>query len=138
MPYVTRSHSKVHYEIDGRGPGLALVHGVGGDAEKVFGNIVEYFSHDRTVVRPNLSGSGQTTDDGSDLTVDQVAEQVSAAITDAVEGPVDLLGFSLGGGRRHSPGTGPQAHPGRRLCSYHGPTRPALLPDLAKTPRGRP
>jgi pimeloyl-ACP methyl ester carboxylesterase len=96
MPYVTTAQSKVHYEIDGRGPGLALVHGVGGDAEKVFGNVVEYFSDDRTVVRPNLSGSGQTTDDGSDLTVDKVAEQVGAAIADAVEGPVDLLGFSLG------------------------------------------
>ncbi|MFG3225588.1 alpha/beta fold hydrolase [Kitasatospora sp. NPDC048194] len=86
----------MHYEVDGHGPGLVLVHGTGGDAEKVFGNVVDHFSETRTVVRPNLSGSGQTTDDGSELTVDLIAEQVAAATRAAVSGPVDLLGFSLG------------------------------------------
>lgn len=99
MPYTSipgGQTSQVHYEVDGAGPGLVLVHGTGGDAEKVFGNVVGHFSQDRTVVRPNLSGSGETTDDGSELTVELISDQVVAATRDAVEGPVDMLGFSLG------------------------------------------
>jgi pimeloyl-ACP methyl ester carboxylesterase len=96
MPFISTQDAQVHYEIDGQGPGLVLVHGMGGDAEKVFGNVVGHFTDTRTVVRPNFSGSGQTTDDGRELTVDGVAEQVTAATRAAVDGPVDLLGFSLG------------------------------------------
>lgn len=96
MPFATTSHAKVHYELDGTGPAIAMVHGVGGDAEKVFGSMAAHFAGDRTVIRPNLSGSGATTDDGADLTVAELAEQVAAAIVDADAGPVDLVGFSLG------------------------------------------
>ncbi|MEU8896783.1 alpha/beta hydrolase [Nocardia sp. NPDC048505] len=96
MPFTSTRDTRVHYEAEGHGPGLVLVHGTGGDAEKVFGNVVDQFTADRTVVRPNLSGSGQTTDDGADLTLDLLAGQVVAATRAAVDGPVDLLGFSLG------------------------------------------
>ncbi|MFI0349955.1 alpha/beta fold hydrolase [Actinomadura sp. 9N407] len=93
MPLATARGTRVHDEIDGQGPGLTLVHSVGGDAEKVFGNVVDHFAGTRTVIRPNFSGSGQTEDDGADLSVDLIADQITAAIRD---GPVDLLGFSLG------------------------------------------
>ncbi|MEU7897509.1 alpha/beta hydrolase [Nonomuraea sp. NPDC049152] len=96
MPFTSVRDTRVHYEVDGHGPGLVLVHGTGGDAEKVFGNVVDHFTQTRTVVRPNFSGSGQTTDDGAQLSVDLIAAQVSAATRAAVDGPVDLLGFSLG------------------------------------------
>ncbi|MGH8877880.1 MAG: alpha/beta fold hydrolase [Stackebrandtia sp.] len=96
MPFVSTTSAKVHYEIDGTGPALAMVHGVGGDAEKVFGPIVDSFAEHHTVIRPNLSGSGDTTDDGRQLTVEDLAEQVAAAIIDADAGPADLVGFSLG------------------------------------------
>ncbi|MFD7292864.1 alpha/beta fold hydrolase [Streptomyces sp. NPDC059897] len=98
MPFTAARNSRVHYEVDGQGPApaLALVHGVGGDAEKVFGNVVGHFAGTRTVVRPNLSGSGATEDGGAALTVDLLADQITAAVTDSSEGPVDLLGFSLG------------------------------------------
>ncbi|MBL1076766.1 alpha/beta hydrolase [Nocardia sp. 2] len=96
MPHTSTRGTRVHYEADGQGPGLVLVHGTGGDAEKVFGNVFGHFTDSRTVVRPNVSGSGATTDDGSDLTVDLIADQVVAATEAAVDGPVDLLGFSLG------------------------------------------
>lgn len=96
MPFVSIDPSDVHYEVDGSGPGLVLVHGVGGDAEKVFGPVAPHFTDRFTVVRPNLSGSGGTTDDGRELTVDLLAEQVTAAARAAADGPVDLFGFSLG------------------------------------------
>ena len=103
MPFTPARDTLVHYELDGQGPGLALVHGAGGDAEKVFGGVVGHFTDDRTVIRPNLSGSGQTKDDGGELSVELIAAQITAAIEDATAtagdgggGPVDLLGFSLG------------------------------------------
>lgn len=97
MPFTTARNTRVHYELDGQGPGLALVHGTGGDADKVFGNVVGDFTDARTVIRPNFSGSGLTEDDGGELTLDLITEQIAAAIRDAgTEGPVDLLGFSLG------------------------------------------
>lgn len=96
MPFVSAARDSVHYEVDGAGPGLVLVHGVGGDAEKVFGGVVDDLAADRTVVRPNLSGSGATRDDGGELTVDRLVHQVAAAAEAGAEGPVDVLGFSLG------------------------------------------
>ncbi|OPC77056.1 alpha/beta hydrolase [Embleya scabrispora] len=96
MPFVSLRDTEVHYEVDGRGPGLVLVHGTGGDAEKVFGNVVGHFDDTRTVVRPNFGGSGATTDDGGELSVDLIADQVAAATRAVVDGPVDMLGFSLG------------------------------------------
>lgn len=96
MPFASAGPDLVHYEIDGTGPSLVLVHGAGGDAVKVFGGTVAHFADTRTVVRPNLSGSGQTTDDGTPLSVERLADQVAAAAEDASGGPVDLLGFSLG------------------------------------------
>ncbi|MFI7641477.1 alpha/beta fold hydrolase [Nonomuraea sp. NPDC049400] len=96
MPFTRASNTRVHYEADGQGPGLVLVHGIGGDAEKVFGNVVDHFADTRTVIRPNFSGSGQTEDDGGELSVDLIADQITAAIRDASDDPVDLLGFSLG------------------------------------------
>jgi pimeloyl-ACP methyl ester carboxylesterase len=95
MPLVAVAQGTVHYKVDGEGPGLVLVHGVGGDADRTFGNFFHHFA-DHTVVRPNLSGSGLTTDNGGDLTLELLAEQVVAAAQDAADPPVDLLGFSLG------------------------------------------
>ncbi|OZM83595.1 alpha/beta fold hydrolase [Pseudonocardia sp. MH-G8] len=96
MPITSVRATDVHYHVDGQGPGLVLVHGTGGDAEKVFGNVVDHFTGSHTVVRPNFSGSGETRDGGGELTVDLIADQVAAATSDAVDGPVDVLGFSLG------------------------------------------
>ncbi|EHR61460.1 alpha/beta fold hydrolase [Saccharomonospora cyanea] len=96
MRYASAHGSRVHYEVDGTGPGLALVHGIGGDADKVFAHVTDHFSGSRTVVRPNFSGSGGTTDDGGPLSIELISEQVTAAVRAAVDGPVDVLGFSLG------------------------------------------
>lgn len=96
MRLVSAHGTRVHYEVDGSGHGLSLVHGIGGDADKVFGHVTDHFTGARTVIRPNFSGSGHTTDNGDPLSIELISEQVAAATRDAVDGPVDLLGFSLG------------------------------------------
>lgn len=96
MPFVSTHLAEVHYDVDGHGDGLVLVHGTGGDSEMVFGNVVGHFTDSHTVVRPNFSGSGRTRDSGQVLTIGDVADQVAAATRAEVQGPVDLLGFSAG------------------------------------------
>ncbi|MGC5344255.1 alpha/beta fold hydrolase [Streptomyces sp. DT171] len=95
MPTVSTSDSLVEYFVSGEGPGLALLHGTGGAAEG-FAHLLDSFNDRRTVVTPNYSGSGQTKDPGDPLTVELLVDQVTAAIRDGVDGPVDLVGWSLG------------------------------------------
>lgn len=98
MPEITVGASRVKYTVTGSGPALVLVHGVGKGGQAAFGHLVERFAQRNTVVLPDLSGSEAAEDDGSDLTIEQLAEEVSAVIAaSGVDTPVDLLGFSLGG-----------------------------------------
>lgn len=85
----------MHYLVDGSGPGLVLVHGTAFGAEGTWGHLVDQFAG-RTVIRPNFSGSDETVDDGGDITIEALVEQVAAAIEDVGARPVDVVGFSLG------------------------------------------
>ncbi|GHF47244.1 alpha/beta hydrolase [Streptomyces mashuensis] len=99
MPIVTVADAQVHYERSGSGPlpRLVLVHGTGSaGAALTWGGIGPRFAADREIVTPDLSGAGNTTDDGAPLTVEGLAAQVIAVIEDSGTGPADLLGFSMG------------------------------------------
>ncbi len=96
MAKVNVAGVQVAYQVDGHGPGLVLVHGTGGDAQTNWGHLVERFAVDRTVVRPDYSGSGETVDRGEALRVENLATQVVAAADAAGVVPFDLVGFSLG------------------------------------------
>lgn len=98
MSTVTINNAKVYYAVAGSGPKVVLVHGTGsGGAAMVWGQLLDRFAADHTAVVPDLSGSHNTVDDGAELTVDGLAEQVIAVIEDSGGGPVDLVGFSMGG-----------------------------------------
>jgi 3-oxoadipate enol-lactonase len=96
MATVEIEKSVVEYLVDGTGPGLVLIHGTGGSAEANWGHLVDRFSRHWTVIRPNYSGSGNTTDAGCSLSVEQLAGQVLAVAKAAGKMPFDLVGFSLG------------------------------------------
>lgn len=85
------------YSVTGSGPALMLVHGVGKGGQAAFGHLLERFAERNTVILPDLSGSEAAEDDGGELTIEQLAGEVAAVIDDAGLGPVDLVGFSLGG-----------------------------------------
>ncbi|OKI20153.1 alpha/beta hydrolase [Streptomyces sp. CB03911] len=96
MATVTVADAQVHYERTGSGPVLVLVHGTGSSgAELTWGRTAPRFTG-RTVVTPDLSGTDRTTDDGGPLTVEGLAAQVIAVVEEVADGPVDLLGFSMG------------------------------------------
>lgn len=98
MSYADFEGAQVAYRVDGAGPPLVLVHGTGGDAESNWGAIVETLAREWTVIRPDYSGAGSTTDDGRELTGDYLAGQVMAAADAAGATTFHLLGFSLGAG----------------------------------------
>ena len=96
MPRVSVDDANVYYTTEGTGPGLLLVHGTQGTGESNWAHLTDRFTDVRTVVAPDYAGSGQTTDGGGELTVEGLSDQVAAAARDAVTGPVDVVGFSLG------------------------------------------
>lgn len=96
MNTVDAGGATVAYRVDGRGPGLVLVHGTGGNAETNWAQMVPALAADWTVVRPDYSGSGDTRDDGTPLSAERLATQVVAAAEAAGSVPFDLVGFSLG------------------------------------------
>lgn len=99
MPAVTLALSagpcSVDYTITGSGPDLLLVHGTAASAE-IWRPFTAAVADRYTVIAPNLSGSGTTTDPGGPLTVDDLAAQVVATAEAAASGPVHLVGQSLG------------------------------------------
>ncbi|MFD9166693.1 alpha/beta fold hydrolase [Streptomyces sp. NPDC059558] len=97
MATVTVNGAQVHYEKTGSGAALVLVHGTGSAGAAVnWGQTAPRFTPHHTVITPDLSGTEATVDDGAPLTAEGLAAQVIAVIEDAADGPVDLLGFSMG------------------------------------------
>lgn len=96
MNKINVDDSQVSYCVDGKGPGLVLVHGTGGNSETNWDHLMPALTNDWTVVRPNYSGSGATSDGGKPLEVRGIAAQVVAAAEAAGIISFDLVGFSLG------------------------------------------
>lgn len=96
MPFVDVDDARVHYLVDGSGPGLVLVHGTGGNAETSWTPLLERLTARYTVVRPDYAGSGLTQDGGGPLTTAGLAAQVAAAAGHAGLESFHLLGYSLG------------------------------------------
>ncbi|MFC9293012.1 alpha/beta fold hydrolase [Streptomyces sp. NPDC057011] len=98
MAHVTVGSARLPYEVhgEGTGPSLVLVPGTG-PGSVIFDHLVAGFAEGgRRVIQANFSGHAHTEDDGGELSLDALAEQVVAVLEEAGNGPVDLLGFSLG------------------------------------------
>ncbi|WP_073484082.1 alpha/beta fold hydrolase [Streptoalloteichus hindustanus] len=93
---VTGGTSTVNYLVTGSGPGLVLVHGTGANAESNWAPLVEAVSDRFTVVAPDLSGSGATTDPGGPILVPDLVAQVLGAADHAGLADFHLVGHSLG------------------------------------------
>ncbi|MFE0046640.1 alpha/beta fold hydrolase [Streptomyces albireticuli] len=86
----------VSYLVEGEGPGLLLVHGTGGTGESNWRPLIDAVRDRFTVVAPDLSGSGATTDAGGPLTAETLAEQAEAAAAHAGLERYAVVGHSLG------------------------------------------
>lgn len=96
MTVISAAGTSVHYSNSGKGPGLVLVHGTSIGAQANFGHVVERFTDRRQVISPDYAGCGNSTIPPGDLQLETLVEQIAATIRHASDGPVDLLGDSLG------------------------------------------
>ncbi|MEU5420935.1 alpha/beta fold hydrolase [Streptomyces sp. NPDC020799] len=98
----------VEYDITGNGPGLVLVHGTAATREQ-WGPLTEAVADRFTVMAPDLSGSGGTTDHGGPVTLADLADEVLAAANHAGLDSFHLAGHSLGAAvATHIAGTCPE------------------------------
>lgn len=85
----------VGYDRTGTGPGLVLVHGTGADRNQWL-PLIEHLADRFTIVTPDYSGSGDTTDHGGPVTLADLADEVLAAADHAGLTEFHLAGHSLG------------------------------------------
>ncbi|MFF9870376.1 alpha/beta fold hydrolase [Streptomyces sp. NPDC013953] len=96
MSTVSVAGTEVHYRVEGSGPGLLLVHGSTADSEANYAAVRPLLTDRFTVITPDYAGSGRTPLPDGELTLDLLVAQVAAAARAAVDGPVDVVGASLG------------------------------------------
>src|SRR6202035_6197352 len=86
--------ARVAYRMHGRGPAVVLVNGTAAlDAH--WGPVIGELSKYRTVISLDYSGSGDTTDDGSALSLQKLARQVRGGARAAGEDRFDVVGLFL-------------------------------------------
>lgn len=95
MPFAELPDARVHYTRHGHGAPLVFVHGTAADSGQ-WADAVAALADRHTVICPDLSGSGRTTDAGGALTVDALAAQVIAVIAAADATPAHVVGHSMG------------------------------------------
>jgi pimeloyl-ACP methyl ester carboxylesterase len=96
--YASANGVEIYWESrGGGGTPLVLVHGGYGLASE-FDRLADQLAADRQVIGLELQGHGHTADVARSFTWDDFAQDIAATIGRLGLGPVDLLGYSLGGG----------------------------------------
>src|SRR5580704_4906531 len=95
--YAQANGVDIYWESRGSGgTPLVLLHGGYGLAS-MFAGLAGQLAADRQVIALELQGHGHTADVSRPFSWDDFADDVAAVIAQLGPGPVDLLGYSLGG-----------------------------------------
>jgi len=87
----------LYYEVHGQGRPTVLLHG-GLGATSMFGPNLPALAKGRKVIAVDLQGHGRTADIDRKLNAENISGDIVALIEHLKLGPVDLVGYSLGGG----------------------------------------
>src|SRR5260370_19875319 len=87
--------ARVAYRMQGNGPPIVLVNGTAA-LDVHWGPVIPALAKQWTVISLDYSGSGETTDDGSALSLQKLANQVIGTAKAAGLDRFDLVGHSLG------------------------------------------
>jgi pimeloyl-ACP methyl ester carboxylesterase len=88
--------ARLHYEIEGEGPLLLLLHGGTGTGEYDWGQLLPPLAERYRVVVPDMRGHGRSSDPEWLLGPDQVGDDVLALIDHLGEAPAATVAFSVG------------------------------------------
>lgn len=96
MPFLQFPDLKLYYEINGEGPPLLLIHGLGSsghDWEKQIPHFVQRYQ----IVTPDLRGHGRSDKPPGPYSIGLFAEDAVALIHALELAPLHLVGISMGG-----------------------------------------
>lgn len=94
MTFHETEASELDYFDDGDGAAFLLIHGTGADGDLNFAHLLQSLGS-RRVIRPNLPGTGAEPDLGG-VDLDAIVDRIVRLHDRTQDGPIDLLGFSLG------------------------------------------
>ncbi len=89
---------QMYYEIHGTGQPLVLLHGAFSAIGTSFGALVPGLSQSRQVIGFELQAHGHTADIDRPLSLEQMADDVAAAIRHLGRERADVFGYSMGAG----------------------------------------
>lgn len=95
--YVQVNGLNMYYEIHGKGQPLVLLHGAFSAIGTSFGAVLPELAKTRQVVAFELQAHGRTADIDRPLSIEQMADDVAAAIRELEIKPADVWGYSMGG-----------------------------------------
>ena len=95
--YASVNGLEIYYELHGEGRPLVLLHGSLGTIESCFAALLPALATTRRVIAVELQGHGHTADIDRPLSFEHMAEDIYALLGALGLGPVDLVGYSMGG-----------------------------------------
>lgn len=94
--YVAVNGLQMYYEIHGAGQPLVLLHGAFSAIGTSFGALLPELAKTRQVIGFELQAHGRTADIDRPLSIEQLADDVAAAIQELGIRPADIFGYSMG------------------------------------------
>jgi pimeloyl-ACP methyl ester carboxylesterase len=96
MPATQVNGTSIHYDREGRGPPLLMIHGLGSSGDD-WAFQREEFARQFTLIMPDLRGSGRSAKPPGPYSIAQFAADLWALLDALGIESTHLLGFSLGG-----------------------------------------
>ncbi len=96
--YANVNGLSMYYEIHGTGQPLVLLHGAFSAIGTSFGKLLPRLSENRQVIAFELQGHGRTADIDRPMTLEQMADDVAAALKQMGIARADVFGYSMGAG----------------------------------------
>jgi pimeloyl-ACP methyl ester carboxylesterase len=89
---------EMYYEIHGTGRPLVLLHGAFSAIGTSFGNVLPELAETRRVIAFELQAHGRTADIDRPLSIERMADDVTALLAEIGIEKADVFGYSMGGG----------------------------------------
>ncbi len=94
--YVSVGDTKIYYEVYGKGEPLLVLHGGGVGCTYEMGRFIDELSKDYMVIAPSTRGQGKSGIGTKEITYEQKAKDIMAAVNKVTKKPMIILGFSDG------------------------------------------